>query len=97
MALNCNAELNDKEGNEAKNWRKGKPVRVLRKGNADEKSLAKGPSKGKGKAGKHTSSYGPEMGVRYGILISSVLILFLIRHLIIIYLFVFLRNRQCYT
>lgn len=66
LAINCNAGVNDKDGAEAKDWRKGKPVRVLRKGHADEKSLAKGPSKGKGKAagGKHGSSYGPEIGVR---------------------------------
>ena len=61
--MNCNAEVNDKDGAEAKNWRKGKPVRVLRKGLGDEKSLAKGPGKGKGKA-KHATSYGPEIGVR---------------------------------
>lgn len=65
LALNCNVEVNETNGAEAKDWRKGKPVRVLRKGHADEKSLAKGPSKGKGKAAKHASSYGPEIGVRY--------------------------------
>lgn len=64
LAINCNAEVNDKEGAESKNWRKGKPVRVLRKGHADEKSLAKGSGKGKSKASKHASSYGPEIGVR---------------------------------
>jgi len=65
LALNCNAEVNDKEGNEAKDWRKGKPVRVLRKGHGDEKTLNKQPSKGKKGKGKHSSSYGPEIGVRY--------------------------------
>jgi len=65
LAINCSAKINDKEGNEAKDWRKGKPVRVLRKGHGDEKTLNKVPSKGKkaGK-GKHSSSYGPEIGVR---------------------------------
>ena len=64
--MNVNAELNEKEGAESKDWKNGKPVRVLRKGKGDEKSLAKGPST-KGKAAKHTSDYGPEMGVRYTI------------------------------
>ncbi|XP_056374998.1 E3 ubiquitin-protein ligase UHRF1-like [Hyla sarda] len=30
LALNCSAPLNDKEGAEAKDWRAGKPVRVVR-------------------------------------------------------------------
>lgn len=30
MALNCDAPLNDKDGAESKNWRAGKPVRVVR-------------------------------------------------------------------
>lgn len=64
LAMNCNADVNETVGAEAKDWRKGKPVRVLRKGNADEKSLAKGLNKGKGKASKHASLYGPEIGVR---------------------------------
>ena len=65
LAINCNAKVDETNGAEAKDWRKGKPVRVLRKGLGDEKSLAKGPgTKGKGKAAKHASSYGPEIGVR---------------------------------
>uniref|UniRef100_H9GE29 E3 ubiquitin-protein ligase UHRF n=1 Tax=Anolis carolinensis TaxID=28377 RepID=H9GE29_ANOCA len=30
LALNCSAPINDKEGSEAKDWRAGKPVRVVR-------------------------------------------------------------------
>ncbi|KAF7663568.1 hypothetical protein LDENG_00206770 [Lucifuga dentata] len=30
LALNCNASVNDKNGAEAKNWKAGKPVRVIR-------------------------------------------------------------------
>ncbi|KAJ8356834.1 hypothetical protein SKAU_G00196280 [Synaphobranchus kaupii] len=30
LALNCNATVNDKDGAEAKNWKEGKPVRVVR-------------------------------------------------------------------
>uniref|UniRef100_A0A8C5LTC7 E3 ubiquitin-protein ligase UHRF n=1 Tax=Leptobrachium leishanense TaxID=445787 RepID=A0A8C5LTC7_9ANUR len=30
LALNCDAALNDKDGAESKNWRAGKPVRVIR-------------------------------------------------------------------
>ncbi|XP_072268955.1 E3 ubiquitin-protein ligase UHRF1-like [Pyxicephalus adspersus] len=30
LALNCNARINDKEGAEAKEWKAGKPVRVVR-------------------------------------------------------------------
>ncbi|XP_070787994.1 E3 ubiquitin-protein ligase UHRF1 [Pituophis catenifer annectens] len=30
LALNCSASINDKEGAEAKDWRAGKPVRVVR-------------------------------------------------------------------
>ncbi|KAM3876053.1 E3 ubiquitin-protein ligase UHRF1 [Diretmus argenteus] len=30
LALNCNASVNDKDGADAKNWRAGKPVRVIR-------------------------------------------------------------------
>lgn len=30
LALNCNAKFNDKTGAEAKNWKAGKPVRVVR-------------------------------------------------------------------
>ncbi|XP_036972866.1 E3 ubiquitin-protein ligase UHRF2-like isoform X2 [Acanthopagrus latus] len=30
LALNCDAPLNDKDGAESKNWRAGKPVRVVR-------------------------------------------------------------------
>ncbi|XP_063777449.1 E3 ubiquitin-protein ligase UHRF1-like [Pseudophryne corroboree] len=30
LALNCNAPINDKQGAEAKEWQKGKPVRVVR-------------------------------------------------------------------
>lgn len=30
LALNCDAALNDKFGAESKNWRAGKPVRVVR-------------------------------------------------------------------
>ncbi|XP_036410490.1 E3 ubiquitin-protein ligase UHRF1-like [Megalops cyprinoides] len=30
LALNCNAPVNDKDGAEAKNWKAGKPVRVVR-------------------------------------------------------------------
>ncbi|XP_023662314.1 E3 ubiquitin-protein ligase UHRF1 isoform X2 [Paramormyrops kingsleyae] len=30
LALNCNAAINDKDGAEAKNWKAGKPVRVVR-------------------------------------------------------------------
>uniref|UniRef100_A0A8C9S0N5 E3 ubiquitin-protein ligase UHRF n=1 Tax=Scleropages formosus TaxID=113540 RepID=A0A8C9S0N5_SCLFO len=30
LALNCNAAVNDKDGAEAKNWKAGKPVRVVR-------------------------------------------------------------------
>lgn len=30
LALNCDAALNDKDGAESKNWRAGKPVRVVR-------------------------------------------------------------------
>ena len=63
LAINCNAVVDDKNGAEAKDWRKGKPVRVLRKGHGDEKSMAKG-SASKGKGAKHASSYGPEIGVR---------------------------------
>lgn len=65
LAINCNAPVNEKDGAEATDWKKGKPVRVLRKGKGDEKSLAKGPSKAKkNKEAKHTIDYGPEMGVR---------------------------------
>ena len=39
--MNCNTAVDNKNGAEAKDWREGKPVRVLRKGNGDEKSLAK--------------------------------------------------------
>lgn len=66
LALNCNAPVNDKDGAEAKDWRKGKPVRVLRKGSADEKTLAKAKTAKSRKTTKHTSSFGPEIGVRYG-------------------------------
>lgn len=65
LALNCNAPVNDKDGAEAKDWRKGKPVRVLRKGSADEKTLAKAKTAKSRKTTKHTSSFGPEIGVRY--------------------------------
>lgn len=65
LAINCNAKVNDKEGNEAKDWRKGKPVRVLRKGHGDEKTLNKESNKGKKGKGKHSSSYAPDIGVRY--------------------------------
>ena len=61
--MNCNTAVDNKNGAEAKDWREGKPVRVLRKGNGDEKSLAKGIAS-KGKGAKHASSYGPEIGVR---------------------------------
>lgn len=78
LALNCAAPINTGDGAEAKDWRKGKPVRVLRKGHADEKSLAKEAAKGASKSakpsaapagpkkgkGKHTSVYAPEIGVR---------------------------------
>lgn len=30
LALNCNVPVNDKVGAEAKNWKDGKPVRVVR-------------------------------------------------------------------
>lgn len=30
LALNCSAPINDKQGAEAKDWRAGKPVRVVR-------------------------------------------------------------------
>ena len=30
IALNCNAPFNDKEGAEAKDWKKGRPIRVCR-------------------------------------------------------------------
>lgn len=30
MALNCNVKFDDKVGGEAKDWRSGKPVRVVR-------------------------------------------------------------------
>lgn len=30
LALNCSAPINDKHGAEAKDWRAGKPVRVVR-------------------------------------------------------------------
>lgn len=30
LALNCNAAVNEKEGAEAKDWKAGKPVRVVR-------------------------------------------------------------------
>lgn len=30
LALNCDAPLNDKDGAESRNWRAGKPVRVVR-------------------------------------------------------------------
>lgn len=30
LALNCNIPVNDKVGAEAKNWKDGKPVRVVR-------------------------------------------------------------------
>ncbi|OCT97356.1 hypothetical protein XELAEV_180095805mg, partial [Xenopus laevis] len=30
LALNCSAPINDKEGSIAKDWRAGKPVRVVR-------------------------------------------------------------------
>ncbi|XP_016120577.1 E3 ubiquitin-protein ligase UHRF2-like, partial [Sinocyclocheilus grahami] len=30
LALNCDAPLNDKDGAESRNWRAGKPVRVIR-------------------------------------------------------------------
>lgn len=30
LALNCSAPINDKDGSEAKDWRAGKPVRVVR-------------------------------------------------------------------
>lgn len=30
LALNCDAPLNDKDGAESRNWREGKPVRVVR-------------------------------------------------------------------
>lgn len=30
LALNCSAPINDKDGAEAKDWRAGKPVRVVR-------------------------------------------------------------------
>jgi E3 ubiquitin-protein ligase UHRF1 len=30
LALNCNVKFNDKTGGEAKDWRNGKPVRVVR-------------------------------------------------------------------
>jgi len=30
LALNCDAETNDKEGATAVDWKKGKPVRVVR-------------------------------------------------------------------
>jgi len=65
LAINCNAKVNEKEGSEAKDWRKGKPVRVLRKGHGDEKSLSKESTRVKKGKGKHTSSYAPEIGVRY--------------------------------
>lgn len=30
VALNCNVPVNDKNGAESKNWKQGKPVRVVR-------------------------------------------------------------------
>lgn len=30
LALNCNAPVNEKDGAEAKDWKAGKPVRVVR-------------------------------------------------------------------
>lgn len=30
LALNCNVPVNDKNGAESKNWKEGKPVRVVR-------------------------------------------------------------------
>lgn len=30
LALNCNVPVNDKRGAESKNWKEGKPVRVVR-------------------------------------------------------------------
>ena len=60
--MNCNAPVNTVEGAEAKDWRKGKPVRVLRKGHGDEKTLAKG--KTKSSKSKHNTNFGPEIGVR---------------------------------
>lgn len=30
LALNCHVPVNDKKGAEAKNWKEGKPVRVVR-------------------------------------------------------------------
>lgn len=30
LALNCSAPINDRKGAEAKDWRSGKPVRVVR-------------------------------------------------------------------
>lgn len=33
LAMNCNAPINAKEGAEAKDWKKGKPVRVVRNSN----------------------------------------------------------------
>lgn len=65
--MNVNAEINDKEGAEAKDWRKGKPVRVLRKGHGDEKSLAKGSGKGSSKKKTDKHAYAPEIGVRYAL------------------------------
>lgn len=81
--MNCNADVNDKEGAEAKDWRKGKPVRVLRKGSGDEKSLAKGSNKGKSKTSSHNSSYAPEIGVRYSIsfpvsLVNDLMLIYLL-------------------
>ena len=29
LAINCHAPFNDKEGAESKDWKKGKPVRVV--------------------------------------------------------------------
>jgi len=30
IAVNCNAPVNKEKGNEAKDWKKGKPIRVIR-------------------------------------------------------------------
>uniref|UniRef100_A0A8D8VVT0 RING-type E3 ubiquitin transferase n=1 Tax=Cacopsylla melanoneura TaxID=428564 RepID=A0A8D8VVT0_9HEMI len=38
LAKNCNAPLDDEKGNEAVNWKKGKPVRVMRNANAAKHS-----------------------------------------------------------
>ncbi|VVC43627.1 Zinc finger, PHD-type,Zinc finger, RING-type,Zinc finger, FYVE/PHD-type,Ubiquitin-related [Cinara cedri] len=40
LAINCNAELDDVNGAEAKNWKEGKPVRVLRSSRSKHSKFA---------------------------------------------------------